>query len=99
MRCEDCVHEKVCEGFSNCETEGLYEPKRPHGKWIPCSERLSEKDGKYLVTRRSYISKKPEVTTAIFDFTTKEFYPDSNAWMPLPEPYKKEGEKNESDHL
>lgn len=33
MNCEDCVHEKVCEGYSNCEEAGLYEPKRPHGEW------------------------------------------------------------------
>lgn len=34
MRCEDCVHEKVCEGYSNCEEAGLCEPKRQHGEWI-----------------------------------------------------------------
>ena len=34
MRCEDCIHEKVCEGYSNCEEAGLCEPKRPHGEWI-----------------------------------------------------------------
>lgn len=34
MRCEDCIHEKVCEGYSNCEEVGLCEPKRPHGEWV-----------------------------------------------------------------
>lgn len=34
MRCEDCIHEKVCEGYSNCEEVGLFEPKRPHGEWV-----------------------------------------------------------------
>lgn len=38
MRCEDCVHEKLCEGYSNCEEVGLCEPKRPHGEWIPQDE-------------------------------------------------------------
>lgn len=33
MNCEDCAHEKVCEGYSNCEEAGLCEPKRPHGEW------------------------------------------------------------------
>lgn len=40
MRCEDCVHEKVCEGYSNCEEAGLCEPKRPHGKWIKKTDGL-----------------------------------------------------------
>lgn len=34
MMCEDCIHEKVCEGYSNCEEVGLCEPKRTHGEWI-----------------------------------------------------------------
>lgn len=38
MRCEDCIHEKVCEGYSNCEEAGLCEPKRPHGEWEIDSE-------------------------------------------------------------
>lgn len=38
MRCEDCIHEKVCEGYSNCEEAGLCEPKRPHGEWITCKD-------------------------------------------------------------
>lgn len=38
MNCEDCAHEKVCEGYSNCEEVGLCEPKRPHGEWINPSE-------------------------------------------------------------
>ena len=46
MRCEDCVHEKVCEGYSNCEEAGLYEPKRPHGEWI--NERFLERKGLYV---------------------------------------------------
>ena len=60
--------------------------------WIPCSERLPDKDGKYLVTKISYITRKPDVTTSIFDSSTREFYPDCFAWMPLPEPYRKEDE-------
>ena len=72
-------------------TEALKE-QRPHGEWIPCSERLPEKDGKYLVTMKGWASSKPMVTTSIFVNSTKEWYPSCIAWMPLPEPYKKEGE-------
>ena len=62
------------------------------GKWIACRDRLPEEDGKYLVTTRSYVTRKLVVSTSIFDSTTKEFYPDCIAWMEIPEPYKKENE-------
>ena len=46
----------------------------------------------YLVTMKGWASSKPMVTTSIFVNSTKEWYPSCIAWMPLPEPYKKEGE-------
>lgn len=63
-------------------------------KWIPCSERLPEEDGEYLVWVR-YEGR---------EFTTTEEYEDGMwnysgaynfndkviAWMPLPEQYKGE---------
>ena len=66
-------------------------------KWIPCSERLPEEDGDYLVTTKwigsysgdvyiethvAYYRKKPKEWDCV----------DIIAWMPLPEPYK-EGEE------
>ena len=63
--------------------------EQPH--WIPCSERLPETNGEYLVTRASanlycYIDivKKTNVSGDIAN--------DIVAWMPMPEPYK-EGEQ------
>lgn len=67
--------------------EDIEIPDRPRGEWIPCSERLPEKDGKYLVTMKGWESKKLMVTTSIFANSTKEFYPNCIAWTPLPEPY------------
>lgn len=61
-------------------------------QWIPVSERLPEEEGKYLVTMQSFVTRKPTVSTSIFVDSTKEWYPDCTAWMPLPEPYKGEGE-------
>ena len=86
------------KGYFNGVTFGItfkdpmFEAEKKSG-WIPCSERLPEKDGKYLVTAYGYVSKKNNnVTTAIFVSTTKEFYPNCIAWMPLPEPYRGEDE-------
>ena len=32
----------------------LEQSERKHGRWIPCSERLPDKDGRYLVTCKKY---------------------------------------------
>lgn len=60
-------------------------------RWIPCSERLPEFEGKYLVT---------DEAGGITDILVDDFfqYDDGTwgwmysqnviAWMPLPEPYK-----------
>ena len=70
---------------------------QPEQRWIPCSERLPEGNGTYLVT---YIYKDDEEGTeepyAISDifmlwkgaFATEEPTDKALAWMPLPEPYK-----------
>ena len=52
-------------------------------QWIPCSERLPEKDGYYLTTtcyRQVYV-----------DYWNEDHFDRTEAviaWMPLPEPYK-----------
>lgn len=54
--------------------------------WIPCSERLPEKYGRYLVCN--------DGVAWIADFFNSTWfgkrcrYSDVIAWMPLPEPYK-----------
>ena len=41
MNCGVCNHREVCRCFPNPEEYcSDYEPERPHGEWIPCSERL-----------------------------------------------------------
>jgi hypothetical protein len=66
------------------------------GKWIPCSERLPEEYGNYLVTSDE------DVDIGTFTPNTAKwsgcdadgFYwvYDIIAWMPLPEPYKESEE-------
>ena len=66
-------------------------------QWIPCSERLPEDNGNYLVT---YIYKddakgteEPYVVSDIFmpwkgAFATEEPTDKALAWMPLPDPWE-----------
>lgn len=54
-------------------------------QWIPCSKRLPEKPGKYLVTVRN-----GNVYAGTFDVISGKFQCAATAWMPLPEPYKGE---------
>ena len=67
--------------------------------WIPCSERLPENNGVYLVTIIFDIDEtesRRDMTKAYFCSQSKKWQYFSNdeviAWMPLPEPYKAESE-------
>ena len=76
-------------------------------QWIPCSERLPEEAGMYLITEQNYgfkvdaVCKNVLVHSSYFSVNEKEFQdtfyiPDCSnitAWMPLPEPYQ-EGADN-----
>ena len=70
-------------------------------RWIPVSERLPEKNGKYL----AYIINKKDtnlqyiMTCEYYEGDLWNWFPDDDcasdnvvAWMPLPEPYKTESE-------
>lgn len=66
--------------------------ERPHGGWIPCSERLPDKEDHYLMT----VISRGEIKTfvgffikEINDFEMFQYrYGEVLAWMPLPKPYK-----------
>ena len=66
--------------------EALKSHTQPVQRWIPCSERLPEEDGLYLVT-----TSKGQVQMHVFNRNgnSEEYWMRCNkAWMPLPEPYK-----------
>ena len=79
-------------GCVNCEHKDEYiiELEEDNNGWIPCSERLPEEDGNYIVTfDDGYISSAP------FYDGNWELWCDSGepiAWQSLPDPYKPEGE-------
>jgi len=65
-------------------------PAQPEQQWIPCSERLPEEDGLYLVT-----TSKGQVQSHVFSHNgnSEEYWMRCNkAWMPLPAPYGDEQE-------
>ena len=71
----------------------------PEQKWIPCSERLPEKYGNYLITTGegevdlgSYDPDRPGSWSAC-DAKGFHWVRDVVAWMPLPEPYAERREE------
>lgn len=65
------------------EIDAAYERGKHANKWIPVSERLPEKTGKYLVT-----VKNGNVYAGVFDEYSGQFQCAATAWMPLPDPYQ-----------
>ena len=51
-------------------------------RWIPCSERLPEKDGEYLTTTEDGLCDVESYGDGEW------FYDDVVAWAPLPKPWK-----------
>lgn len=75
---------------------------RPQGEWIPCSERLPEKDGSYLVCwnyRNMDVLMWADGWNCIrridgkVDRNSEIDGANITAWMPLPEPYREDGEE------
>lgn len=79
--------------------ELLEKEPRPHGEWIPCSERLPERDEIVLVSFKTgcvhlckYLDDDSENPWWSYIDDCCAWNNVVDAWMPLPEPYKKEGE-------
>ena len=71
------------------------EPK--NGKWIPCSERLPERDDTGHVLVSVSIPERPFDIVLVPTNCVKHMFKQGHisAWMPLPEPYMEEGDKND----
>lgn len=69
------------------------------GEWIPCSERIPEKTGYYLVqlSRKLPNEDYSDRVVVLYNGEDKEFMTYKRlitAWQPLPEPYQTEGGKS-----
>ena len=93
----------VIERLAAYEDTGLTPEEIMDGKmltgWIPCSDRLPETSGRYLVSRTDYDGVNDKIVhfVEVLDFNLYseldiEFWKtDVDAWQPLPEPW--EGDK------
>ena len=66
--------------------------------WIPVEKCLPKKNGLYLVTERGNVElrrweRSEKHPNGLIGWNT-DFCAGITAWMPLPEPYKAEGEEN-----
>lgn len=64
----------------------------PEQHWIPCSERLPERGGRYLISALDGINRRTTVAPYLprckaWTMTGHMAYWRVIAWMPLPEPY------------
>lgn len=73
-----------CKIRNYIHNQPIYE-ERPHGEWIPCSERLPEDEGKYLVSLNYGDVTMDSFIDGMFIMNLINVV----AWMPLPEPYKR----------
>lgn len=74
---------------------GMIDSQPKIGEWIPCSERLPEKDGKYLVTYCDDLVENYVITRNYYNgrfepmpYSEEHTGRKSLAWQPLPEPYE-----------
>ena len=63
-------------------------------QWIPCSEKLPRKRGHYIVSKKDGTVAVVGYEGGIFLQRNIPIFPV--AWMPLPEPYKQEQEKEKT---
>lgn len=79
--CVDCLKELPSE--------------QPEQRWIPCSERLPEHGGRYLISVLDGTNRRTTVAPYLprckaWTMTGRMAYWKVIAWMPLPKPWKEE---------
>ena len=105
------ILKRLEESYINCSNEGHYKfntaidkakeivqevAEEYNGGWIPCSERLPEKNGMYLCTQNTYDLATNKniirVSTELVEFYDGKWRRAKNLvithWQPLQEPFK-----------
>lgn len=69
---------------------------QPEPQWIPCSERLPKKSGQYYVSDgdKVWICEFLIIPNFIGGWCNDAANPVVQAWMPLPEPWSKNGKES-----
>ena len=105
--CENECYYRVDNWCPQCQREEFQKAikavpsaDRPRGEWIPCSERLPNENGDYLVTLENGVVKILGYSTTQRTTYPKGFYHIEDgfswrqvqnpvvAWMPLPKPWE-----------
>lgn len=89
------MDELISDECKNCIFSAF---KQFQPRWIPVTERLPEKDGMYLVSISPQSRMEKRVDTDFYSHfgVWQIFGKFVTAWMPLPEPYEKETEDEQS---
>ena len=80
------------------EVERYVDHEKSADYWIPCSERLPSEDGFYIATCDGEICGEDQPFTGFAEFENRKWVDDEDdyqcvlAWMPLPKPYREDGE-------
>lgn len=87
------LHGRMREYAGLCAAVNIIKNQPKVGEWIPCSERLPEKTGYYLVqlSRKLPNEDYADRVVVLYNGEDKEFMTYERfiiAWQPLPEPYK-----------
>lgn len=94
MEFEEC--KKILRYLDAMEAKVLDVAEHDAMKWIPCSERLPEEEGLYVVSTNCG---EGAVVVAFYAYGSPYWDEYVTAWMPKPEPYKEQtnGEEHETD--
>ena len=86
VRRQDAI-DAMLEAYEDLDAEWIIKRLPSAQQWIPCSERLPDQNGKYLVVGR-------QKAINILKFDGGRWYGKWGvvAWMPLPSPYREETE-------
>lgn len=95
--CEELDRAKHWDGHTEKDVTRLLSLRPAELHWIPCSEKLPENSGIYLVSALDGIGRRTTVVpyqqnAKAWTLTGRRAYWRVTAWLPLPEPYRESKE-------